>query len=76
VGSFGLTTAVNYALSGLVAWALAAEFIGGGVVGGLAGMRLALRLSGQRATLNRIFAGPIFVVAAYMLYRTADTLGI
>jgi hypothetical protein len=76
VGSFGLTTAVNYALSGLVAWALAAEFIGGGVVGGLAGMRLALRLSGQRATLNRIFAGLIFVVAAYMLYRTADTLGI
>jgi uncharacterized membrane protein YfcA len=76
VGSFGATTAANYALSGLVAWGLAAEFIGGGVVGGLLGMRLALRVSGQRATLNRIFAGLIFAVAAYMLYRNAGTLGI
>ena len=76
VGSFGITTAVNYALSGLVAWGLAAEFIGGGVVGGLLGMRLALRLSGQRATLTRIFAGLIFVVAAYMLYRNIAALGI
>ncbi|MDT7953295.1 MAG: sulfite exporter TauE/SafE family protein, partial [Acetobacteraceae bacterium] len=76
VGSFGATTAANYALSGLVAWALAAEFIGGGVLGGLLGMRLALRVSGHRATLNRIFAGLIFVVAAYMLYRNAGTLGI
>jgi uncharacterized membrane protein YfcA len=76
VGSFGITTAVNYALSGLVAWVLAAEFIGGGVLGGLLGMRLALRLAGQRATLNRIFAGVIFVVAAYMLYRNAGTIGL
>src|SRR5579875_2745750 len=70
VGSFGLTTAANYALSGLVAWKVAAEFIGGGAAGGLIGMRLALKLSRQRGTLNRIFAGLIFVVAAYMIYRT------
>jgi uncharacterized membrane protein YfcA len=75
VGSFGVTTAVNYALSGLVAWALAAEFIGGGILGGILGMRLALHFSTQRATLNRIFAGVIFVVAAYMLYRNAGGLG-
>ncbi len=74
VGSFGLTTAVNYALSGLVSWVLALEFIGGGVLGGLLGMRLALKLSAQRATLTRIFAGLIFVVAAYMLYRNAVAL--
>jgi uncharacterized membrane protein YfcA len=70
VGSFGLTTAANYALSGLVAWKVAAEFIGGGAAGGLIGMRLALKLSRRRGTLNRIFAGLIFVVAAYMIYRT------
>ncbi len=50
------------------------EFIGGGLLGGLFGMRLALRLSAQRATLTRIFAGLIFVVAAYMLYRNAVAL--
>ena len=76
VGSFGATTAANYALSGLVAWVLAAEFIGGGVLGGLLGMRLALRLASHRAALTRIFAGLIFIVAAYMLYRNAAALGI
>ena len=76
VGSFGITTAANYAVSGLVAWVLAAEFIGGGVLGGVVGMRLALHLSRQRATLIRIFAGLIFVVAAYMLYRNVAALGI
>ena len=50
------------------------EFIGGGMLGGLLDMRLALRVSAQRATLTRIFAGLIFVVAAYMLYRNAVAL--
>ncbi|PPQ31648.1 sulfite exporter TauE/SafE family protein [Rhodopila globiformis] len=76
VGAFGVTTAANYALSGLVDWTLAGEFIGGGVVGGLLGMRLALRLSTRRNTLTRIFAGLIFLVAAYMLYRNAAALGL
>jgi uncharacterized membrane protein YfcA len=75
VGSFGVTTAANYAFSGLVAWIVAAEFIGGGIIGGLVGMRLALYFSHQRATLNRIFAGLIFIVAAYMLYRNVGGLG-
>ncbi len=74
VGTFGLTTALNYAWSGLVDWGVAAEFIGGGVLGGLAGMALATRLSAQRNTLNRIFAGLIFVVAAYVLYRSGQQL--
>jgi hypothetical protein len=30
VGAFGLTTAMNYALSGLVDWGIALEFIAGG----------------------------------------------
>ncbi len=69
VGSFGLTTAASYALSGLVAWTTAGVFITGGVLGGFGGLRLAMHLSVQRDTLSRVFAGVIFIVAGYMLYR-------
>lgn len=71
VTAFGLTTAFNYALSGLVDWLLALTFIAGGVVGGYAGTRAAKRLSASRGRLTTIFAGLIFVVAAYMLWRSA-----
>ncbi len=74
VGSFGLATALNYAASGLVDWPLAFEFIAGGVIGGILGMMLANRLSSGRNTLNRIFAALIFIVAAYVLYRSAGSL--
>ena len=70
VGTFGLTTAVNYALSGLVDWTVALEFIAGGAVGGYFGMRAAVGLAGQRRTLTYIFAAIIFAVAAYITYRT------
>jgi uncharacterized membrane protein YfcA len=76
VGTFGLTTAINYSLSGKVAWLVAVEFIGGGVVGGLLGMRAAIALAPRRSALNRVFAGLIFVVAAYMVYRSAGSVGI
>jgi uncharacterized protein len=68
VAAFGLTTAANYAFSGLVDWGLAAVFILGGVGGGLVGAALARRLSG-RGTLTTIFALLIFVVATYMLWK-------
>ena len=71
VGAFGLATAANYALSGMIDWMLAAEFIGGGVGGGLLGMLLATRLASYKNVLNRIFAVVIYVVAAYILYRSA-----
>jgi uncharacterized membrane protein YfcA len=74
VGSFGLATAINYSLSGLVDWRIAGEFIAGGIVGGLAGMMLANRLSHSKDTLTRIFAALIFVVAAYVLYRSGQTM--
>lgn len=71
VGSFGLATAVNDALTGLVAWDTAGEFIAGGIVGGLLGLRLACHLVSHRGVLNQVLAGLIFVVAAHMLYRNA-----
>jgi len=76
VGAFGLTTAANYAAAGLIDWVVAAEFIAGGVVGGLVGLRLAVRLGKTKGMLSRVFAGVIFVVAAYMLYRNAGAFGL
>ncbi len=75
VGAFGLTTAVNYALSGLVDWRIALEFIAGGAAGGWLGMRLAIRMAAGRRTLSYVFAAVIFAVAAYMLVRTGLSLG-
>lgn len=69
VGLFGLTTSVNYALSGLVDWPIAWEFIGGGIIGGYIGSRLAQRLAAQRATLNRLFAALVAGVGVYLLWR-------
>ena len=74
VGTFGTATAVNYAVSGLIDWPVAGLFIVGGVAGGTLGMRLAVRLAGRKGMLTRIFAGVIFAVAAYMLYRSVGTL--
>ena len=74
VTAFGLTTAANYALSGLVDWALAGVFIVGGVAGGFLGAGLARRLSGTQGRLMTVFAGLIFVVAAYMLWKSAAAL--
>ncbi|MBR0914637.1 sulfite exporter TauE/SafE family protein [Bradyrhizobium japonicum] len=69
VTAFGLTTAVNYALSGLVDWYLAALFISGGVVGGMLGAGLASSLAARKGALNAVFAALIFAVAIYMLVR-------
>ncbi len=44
------------------------------MIGGILGMMLANRLSSGRNTLNRIFAALIFIVAAYVLYRSAGSL--
>lgn len=71
VTAFGLTTAVNYALSGLVDWPLALVFVVGGFFGNFVGTRAARHLSGA-GHLTTVFAGLIFVVAAYMLWRSAN----
>lgn len=70
VGTFGLTTAINYAVSGLVDWGVAAEFIGGGILGGWLGAMSAGRLAGTRGALNRIFAVVVVLVAIFMLIQS------
>ncbi|WP_247710972.1 sulfite exporter TauE/SafE family protein [Qipengyuania vesicularis] len=69
VSAFGITTAANYALSGYVDWLLAGVFVAGGVLGSLVGTQLARKLSSTGA-LTKIFAGVIFVTAAYMLWQS------
>lgn len=67
VGSFGLTTALNYARSGYVDWPVAIEFVAGGIAGGWLGTMLACRLANTKGALNILFSVMIIVVAAYML---------
>ena len=69
VTSFGLTTALNYAASGLVDWPLAGVFVAGGLAGSLGGAAAARRLSAS-GQLAKVFAALIFVVAAYMLWES------
>ncbi|KGI76721.1 sulfite exporter TauE/SafE family protein [Oleiagrimonas soli] len=71
VGAFGLTTALNYAVSGMIDWTVALEFIAGGVLGGWLGVLGAKRLARTRGALNLIFASAIVAVAILMLWRTA-----
>ncbi|TAM11178.1 MAG: sulfite exporter TauE/SafE family protein [Nevskiaceae bacterium] len=70
VGSFGLTTAFNYARSGMIDWPIAGLFIFGGIAGGWLGAIAARHLSTRHGALNWIFAGLIFAIGVYMLFRT------
>jgi uncharacterized protein len=67
---FGLATAFNYALAGWVLWPMAAAFFAGGIVGGMAGAKLAVRLAASRNMLGLTFSGLLVLVAVYMLYRS------
>ena len=70
VGAFGLTTAISYAMSGLVDWSVAAEFIVGGVGGGMLGAYLAARLAPLPGVLPKVFAAVVFATAIYMFIRS------
>ncbi|MFP7159404.1 sulfite exporter TauE/SafE family protein [Priestia aryabhattai] len=76
VGTFGLTTAVNYSLSGLVDWWIVMEFVGGGMIGGTIGALLTKRLSKNQRILNYIFSSVVMIVAIYMLFINAISLDI
>lgn len=75
VTAFGLTTAVNYAVSGLIDWPTAFLFVGGGILGGSVGAWSAKSLaSGRRGLLTSVFSGLIFAVAIYILLRSRSTI--
>jgi uncharacterized membrane protein YfcA len=74
VTAFGLTTALNYAVSGLIDWPLACVFIGGGLLGRTAGVHIARRLAGKSGALTSLFAALIFFVAVYMLWQSERVL--
>ncbi|MFT3966050.1 MAG: sulfite exporter TauE/SafE family protein [Sphingobium sp.] len=74
VTAFGLTTAANYAFSGLIDWPLALLFIVGGAAGSFAGTRLARRLGASTGRLTIVFASLIFAVAVYMLWKSGAAL--
>lgn len=70
VTAFGLTTSFNYSISGLVDWAIAFQFILGGIIGGIFGAIAATKLASQKSTLNRMFAVVLILMAVYMIYRS------
>lgn len=70
VGTFGLTTTINYASSGLVDWRISGYFIAGGIAGGIFGTIVSTRLSTHRDVLTQIFRGVIFSVSLYVLWRS------
>lgn len=70
VAVFGLATAANYALSGLVDWRVTALFLVGGVIGGAFGVRLARRLARKRGVLARIFAAIVAAVGLFLIFET------
>ena len=73
VTAFGTTTAVNYALDGLVDLHLFADFVVGGVAGGIAGTLLARRM-GPQGTLKTVFSVVVMLVGVYVAVRGVLTL--
>ena len=69
VTAFGLTTAANYALSGLIDWRLVLLFVGGGIAGGLVGGQLATALAARKRALSTVFAVVIAGIGVYVIAR-------
>ncbi len=69
VALFGAVTSLNYAVSGLVDWPIAALFILGGIAGGTVGVRGAKALVTRAVLARRMFAGLVLAVAAYVAWR-------
>ncbi|MEP5515277.1 MAG: TSUP family transporter, partial [Bauldia litoralis] len=74
VTTFGLTTAGNYALSGLVDWWVAGLLIVGGAVGGLGGVAVSRTLAARKPGLSYAFAAIVIVVGIYVVWRGIDVL--
>ncbi|MBX5437620.1 MAG: sulfite exporter TauE/SafE family protein [Alicyclobacillaceae bacterium] len=74
VGTFGLTTAASYALSGMVDWQIVLLYVGGGLLGGAAGVYACTRVGRNVRRLQQLFSGVLAAVACYMLYVNLQAL--
>ncbi len=69
VAAFGATTALSYALSGLVDWGVAALFVVGGLSGGFLGIHIAKRLSKGTDSLRWVFSRIVALVGVYVTIK-------
>jgi uncharacterized membrane protein YfcA len=67
VTAFGVTTAVSYAVSGLVDWRLAVLFVIGGAAGGALGIWLGGRLAERKRALTLVFSAVVIAVGIYVV---------
>lgn len=74
VAAFGATTAANYSLAGLVDWHIALVFIGGGLLGGIAGTFAGRQLAQRKGQLAMVFASFVIIIGMYVLYKGAAPL--
>ncbi|ARW16316.1 sulfite exporter TauE/SafE family protein [Komagataeibacter europaeus] len=76
VCAFGLTTSVSYAAAGMVDLPMVGILVAGGIAGSAGGSTLARHLGQHPQRLRRIFAYLIFIVAFYMMWRSARAMGL
>lgn len=72
VGSFGVVTALRYAISGKLDIIISVLFVLGGILGGWLGAYATSRL--PKRTLTKIFAIVIILVAVYMLLQNMPAI--
>jgi uncharacterized protein len=73
VAAFGATTAVSYAISGLVDRPVAIFFILGAACGGFVSVTLAGRLALRRRALALVFSGVVALVGLYIVSKSVVT---
>lgn len=69
VSAFGASTAFSYAVTGLIDWAIATLFIGGGIGGGMVGVALSQVLSSRKREMSIGFATLVIAVGLYVIAR-------
>lgn len=67
VAALGTTTAISYALSGLVDWALVGLLMAGGAAGAVSGIAIGRIMAERKSLLERLFAVLVISVGIYIL---------
>lgn len=74
VTACGITTAANYAWSGLIDWRIVALFVAGGVIGSAFGGRAAASLAQGKKSLSRVFSIIVASVGLYVVVRGTSAI--